>query len=206
MEFFKRMGVYTIVHESHQKETGGKVIDVRWIDVNKGDSLDPDMRSRLVGREFNVERDDSLYASTPPLESLRVILSWAATFRKDGGERREVMINDVRRAYFYAKCQRDVYIKLPKEDPEASEGMLGKLNLCLYGTRDAAKSWQDTLSAHLVSNGFVRGRGFPSLFYHPGWEVMTLVHGDDYMSSGSKEAMKWLKNILEKEYEIKHNW
>ena len=105
----------------------------------------------MVGREFNVERDDSLYAATPPLESLRVILSWAATIRRDGGPRREIMINDVRRAYFYAKTKRDVYVRLPKEDPDAAEGLLGKLNLCLYGTRDAAKSWQETLSAHLIS-------------------------------------------------------
>ena len=29
------------------------------------------------------------------------------------------MVNDVRRAYFYAKTTRDVYVRLPEEDPEA---------------------------------------------------------------------------------------
>ena len=66
-----------------------------------------------------------------------------------------LMINDVRRAYFYAKIQRDVYIELPKEDPDHGKGLLGKLKLCLYGTRDAAKGWQETLSAHLESIGFI---------------------------------------------------
>ena len=49
------------------------------------------------------------------------------------------MINNVRRAFFYAKINWDVYIELPKEDPKFGTGLLGKLRLCLYGTRDAAK-------------------------------------------------------------------
>ena len=49
------------------------------------------------------------------------------------------MINDVRRAYFYAKQKRNVFINLPAEDEEAKEGEVGQLMLCLYGTRDAAK-------------------------------------------------------------------
>ena len=73
------------------------------------------------------------------------------------------MMNDVRRAYFYA----NFYIELPKEDPDHGKDMLGKLKLCLYGTRDAAKGWQETLSSHLESIGFVRGRGHPSVFWHP---------------------------------------
>ena len=38
--------------ESVQKE-GGKIIDLKWIDTNKGDITRPLYRSRLVGREFN---------------------------------------------------------------------------------------------------------------------------------------------------------
>ena len=71
MEYFGNLGVYEKVPRSHQIATGGKVIGVRWVDVNKGDATDVNYRSRLVGREFNVGRDDALYASTPPLEALR---------------------------------------------------------------------------------------------------------------------------------------
>ena len=71
------------------------------------------------------------------------------------------MMNDVRRAYFYAKATRDVYIELPKEDPHSERGdVVGKLKLCLCGTRDTALTWQETLSQHLIDNGFVRGVGF----------------------------------------------
>lgn len=64
MTYFKKPGVYEVVPRSHQKKTGGKVIGTRWVDVNKGDAANPKFRSRLVGREFNVGRDDSLYAAT----------------------------------------------------------------------------------------------------------------------------------------------
>ena len=76
------------------------------------------------------------------------------------------MINGVCRACFYAKIQRDVYIKFAKEDIEHGEGMRGKLHLCLYGTLDAAKVWQETLSAHLESIAYKRGRGHPNVFWH----------------------------------------
>ena len=112
------------------------------------------------------------------------------------------MINDVRRAYFYAKASRDLYIELPAEEPEAGPGVLGKLKLCLYGTRDAAKGWQDTLSEQLESCGFKRGVGHPSVFWHEARDLVTLVHGDDYVTSGHDEHLDWLKTQLEASYEI----
>ena len=104
---FAKLGVYDYATHAGQQVTMGKIIGVRWVDVNKGDSQDPEYRSRLVGREFNVGKDDALYAATPPLEALRLIISHAATF-PDSGPPRVIMINDVRRAYFYAKINRDV--------------------------------------------------------------------------------------------------
>ena len=127
-EYFERLGVYERVPRSHQMAPGGKVIGVRWVGVNKGDTAEPDYRSRLVGREFAVGRGDALYAVTPPLEALRVIIRHAATI-PDTGHKRTFMIHDVRRAYVYAKINRDVYIELPEEDDKRGSGMLGKLRL-----------------------------------------------------------------------------
>ena len=80
---------------------------------------------------------------------------------------------------------------------------MGKLNLSLYGTRDAALNWQETLSQHLIDNGFVRGTGFPTVFVHKEKDIWTLVHGDDYCSSGSVASLNWLDKILSERYEIK---
>ena len=167
MEYFRNMGVYEVVPRSEIADSGGKLIDTRWIDTNKMDELNPEYRSRLVGREYNDGKDDTLYASTPPLEALRLIVSWAATVKGSKKEHcHELMINDVRRAYFYAKASRNLFVELPDEDPRKAAGLVGRLKLCLYGTRDAAKSWQRTLTDHLLSIGFVRGRGHVSVFHH----------------------------------------
>ena len=126
------------------------------------DSTNADCRSRLVGREFHVGRDDALYAATPLLGALRILITDAATTTTTTATtttdecRKEVIVNNVRTAYFYVKIERDVSVELPLEDPEFGSGKVGRLRLCLYGMRDAAKGWQETLSAQLVKIGFTR--------------------------------------------------
>ena len=75
IEYFRKMGVYTKV----RREKWMKVITTRWIDTSKGDEQTPDYRARLVGREIKRDRRDDLFAATPPLESLRMILSICAS-------------------------------------------------------------------------------------------------------------------------------
>ena len=72
MKFIEDMKVYDRVDRSEMLNRGGKIIKTRWIDVNKGDAACPNYRSRLVGKEYKTYVDDSLYASTPPLEALRL--------------------------------------------------------------------------------------------------------------------------------------
>ena len=59
----------------------GKLIKGRWLDVNKGDSSKPDIRSRYVGKEFATGVDASLYAGTPPLEALKMLVAHAASHK-----------------------------------------------------------------------------------------------------------------------------
>ena len=49
---------------------GWKVIQTRWIDINKGDRDHPNYRSRLAAKEFNDGTvHDGLVAATPLLEA-----------------------------------------------------------------------------------------------------------------------------------------
>ena len=54
-------------------------IATRWMDVNKGDRQNPNYHSKLVAKEFNIGAADGLFAATPPLEAVRLLLSDAAT-------------------------------------------------------------------------------------------------------------------------------
>ena len=59
------------------------------------------------------------------------------------------------------------------------------------------------MSARLVIIGFTRGKSHPCIFWHQEKQIKTLVHGDDYVSSGTVEAMNWLEAEVEKAYEMK---
>ena len=119
-----------------------KTIPSRWVFCNKGDSETPDVRARLVGCEVNTYKDDSFYASTPPLEAKRMLFSDFTTRRKDSkGRTLKLSFIDVVKAYFNAIPKRKMFVRLPKE-MGMSNGVYGKLVRCMHGTRDAAHLWE----------------------------------------------------------------
>ena len=64
----------------------------RWVDVDKGDASKPEYRSRLVAKEINTGYEEGLYASTPPLEALRWLLSEAATVDDGANSKEKVLL------------------------------------------------------------------------------------------------------------------
>ena len=102
------------------------------------------IRSRMCAREFKSDDRPNLYAGTPPLEALKAITSIAA----NNIETFSIMHIDVSRAYFHAKAQRPVLIRLPVEDRMGTDARkVGLLKKSMYGTRDAAsnreRDWQE---------------------------------------------------------------
>ena len=93
MKYFADMSVYTHVHTSDQARTGGTVIRMKWVDTNKGDAGNPNYRSRLAGQDFRTGVDNSLYTGTPPLETLRYLLSVAATEDYEDQAGKHVMVS-----------------------------------------------------------------------------------------------------------------
>eukprot|EP00971_Amphidinium_carterae_P024307 479773-Amphidinium_carterae.1 len=77
MQYMKDLHVWDEVDESVALDRGFRVIGTRWLDINKGDSLQPVYRSRLVCQETrrvsSIRGDDisAVFAATPPLEALR---------------------------------------------------------------------------------------------------------------------------------------
>ena len=79
IEYVRKMKVWNKIPRHVAKAHGWKVIQTRWIDINKGDDEKPVYRSRLVGKEFNNGETDGISAGTPPLEALRCLIHHAAT-------------------------------------------------------------------------------------------------------------------------------
>ena len=59
-----------------------KTIRTRWVISNTGDLSHPGIRARLVAQEVNTYTTDECFASTPPLECNRLLLSHLASQRK----------------------------------------------------------------------------------------------------------------------------
>ena len=50
--------------------TGKKLVEGCWVDVNNGDDDSPNVRCRIVAKDFNVDKRPDLFSATPPLEYL----------------------------------------------------------------------------------------------------------------------------------------
>ena len=202
--YMKKRGIWHEVPiQECWNETGKAPVSVRWVDVNKGGLQEMIVRSRLVARDFkgmDNHRDD-LFAETPPLEGKRLLISRAATRRRDG-RMRKLLFVDARKAHLNPKCERNVYIELPVE-AGGGEGMCGKLDFWLYGFRDAAAAWERFYCEKLEGCGFTRGTSCGVVFYHPERDLSGVVHGDDFTFCGLEEDLKWIEKLMESWFEIK---
>ena len=203
MAFFRKMKVYKKVPRWKAQNANCKVITTKWIDVNKGDNTNPNYRARLVGRELKLDNRLDLFSATPPLESLKTICSICAS-NQSRADPYKILSIDVKRAYFYARAARPVFIEIPIEDYEpGDEHNVGELCLSLYGTRDAAQNWAKEFTTTLEDLGFITGKASPCNFYQPEKSISMTVHGDDFTATGPETALEWLKQSMEVKYEIK---
>jgi hypothetical protein len=118
-----------------------------------------------------------------------------------GRGRRQIGFVDIKKAHLYAKATRDVYIDLPPGDEQ--EGMCGKLNYTLYGTRDAAHNWEREYTNTLVDIGFQVGKSTTCVFRHEQRNIDIVVHGDDFTILGTSWDIQWVHDMLGKKYELK---
>ena len=184
--------------------TGRAPVTVKWVDVLKAADGETFVRSRLVARDFKVkgEKDrEDLFAATPPLELLRMMVSKAATVTKKGTFQKLLFI-DAKKAHLNPKCDQDVYFWLPDE-ANPTEGKCGKLDFWLYGFRPAAQAWETHYAKMMVEAGFRRGSAAPVAFWHPERDLACVVHGDDFILTGEDEDLDWIEALMHSWFEIK---
>ena len=102
-----------VPRETCLRETATAPIKTEWVETDRGQPGKPDAHARWVAKEYKTHARTELYASTPPLEALKVVLSEVATGERGG---KVVALFGVRRAYFHAPSRRRVFFELPPED------------------------------------------------------------------------------------------
>ena len=201
---FQKMGVYDYVdRDTARSDPEGKFVKVKWVRVNKGSSTSPKIRCRLVAQELAYgERLDELFAGTPPLIAVKLVLHHAAK----GGSGRILMLLDVKCAFLYGQMKRRVYIELPEQDPRAAGGsVVGVLVKAMYGTRDAPQIWADEVRRTMESIGMRASQLQPSMYYHAERDLVVVVHVDDFLCSGSPQDLDWLYAGLHSKYDLTKN-
>ena len=150
-------------------------ISTKWVRVNKGTQEAPDIRCRLVARDFKPkgEKDrGEIFAAMPPFESKKLLFQQAMTQnalnRLRGEDGLKIMLIDVKKAHLNGFVGEDefAYIELPWG--ATKEGQCGRLRRWLYGMRQAASAWERDYSEKLVAMGFEKGIAAPTVFFLEG--------------------------------------
>jgi hypothetical protein len=206
-----KIDLYKEVPIATALEASGRLpVSVKWVVVNKGTAEVPDVRCRLVARDFKPKGDgdrEDLFAAMPPLEAKKMLFRNAASHQGrvvDGNtEHMKLLFIDVKKAHLYGKLQEgeQAFVELPPE--AAAPGMCGQLNSWLYGMRPAAQAWEREYTEKLSSVGFDRGRAAPTAFYNAKTQVRGVVHGDDFTFLGYEADLDRLTADMKSWYTLK---
>ena len=127
--FMRELRVYHEVPMSYLDKSELKAVGTRWVCTNKGDAANPFIRARLVAQEtkrvseLTPQDASGTFAATPPLESLKVMLSRCMTGKRRTTAAEKVLgFHDISRAHFHSPARRTIVTKVPKEDDECTSG------------------------------------------------------------------------------------
>ena len=192
----KETGLLNSQGRGKRGDGGSKVIKTKWAVTNKGTPEKPNVRARWVAQEYKrMDGPDCEHcAPTPGLDLVKGVLS------KD----HVVAVVDVRRAYFYAELLPKTFVELPDYfDMDTRTRCCGRLRRCLFGTRQAARSWQREMDQGIKAAGMVIGEMLKCSFKSPCGKLVGVVHGDDILLSGPRSLVDAVRNSLRKRYEIR---
>ena len=130
-----------------------------------------------------------------------LVVSFAATLDSKGRKRKLLSLHDISVAFYHAAIDEDIYVVPPKGEEE--EGWVWQLLRAMYGTRRASFLFQKLVIQVLTGAEFVRIIVATQLFWHATREILTSVHGDDFLSGGEPESLDWLDHLLEKNFVVK---
>ena len=212
INWVRSIGLYDKVPRAVALQRGVRPLQVRWVDVNKGDRSSYKVRSRIVGKELKSKTKEALlahelFSATPPWETVKALFSLLVTdlpVAMTGGEPLVMGVYDISRAHFMPAVEREIYIELPDEDKLDGDGdVVGKLKRNMYGCRDASHGWMKDWQALLASGGYQVGEANPALFFNEDKFSRGAVHGDDFYVLGPKFAIDDMKELLGSKYQMR---
>ena len=170
------------------------IVSCKWvfkIKRNAAGQIDK-YKARLVARGFSQVHGVDYYETYAPvarLTSLRLILAVAA--RRDW----EIEVFDFHSAFLNGKLDDDevIFMELPPgiEGAKDRKGMVARLRIALYGSKQGALEWYQCLCGELTQLGFTHAEADWGVFTaHIGKDMLVLAsHVDDCTVTGSSAKL-----------------
>ena len=181
-------------------ETGRAPIPTDWVDINKGDSLRPNYRSRLVCQETRgrstIDMEDwaATFAATPPYEAFRLQLSLMMTGPRSqvDGDDEVLMLLDISLAHLHSSLARTVFVTI--------DGKVYKLLKAMFGLRDAGAAFDRKVLDVMNLMGVSLGKFSICVGYRRAMDtIVRLVRWcDDFSLSGRRSLCSTFRDELGK--------
>jgi hypothetical protein len=114
------------------------------------------------------------FAATAQMRTVRILITLALIF---GGT---VTHCDISNAFTNGELKEELYMSALPGYPNDS-GIMLRVVKSLYGLCQASRVWQETLTAALLSIGFVQCKSDTCLFFHPDRLCFISIHVDDLL-------------------------
>ena len=132
-------------------------------------------------------KHEDVFAATPPLAAMRVILSRAAS----GGHGRCLGLWDVSVAFFHATIEEEVYVRAPKI--MRKDKTIWKLLKAMYETQVASLRWQRLMRETLCDGHWKVITSVPCVAYSETEDSLVMFHGDDFLAEGHDSSLDKLE-------------
>ena len=159
---------------------GQKVLSTRWVITNKNGQT----KARLVVRGFE-EKELEIPRDSPTVGkgAMRLLISIAVL------KNWTLKTTVIKSAFLQGKeLEREIYIKPPKES-KTPQHLIWKLKHGLYGLKDGARQFYESVKEELMKLGFTQCKLDPAAFYvqkDSRLRGMICCHVDDFLHGGDE--------------------
>ena len=173
-----------------------EALETLWVKTWKTADM---VRARLVAQGcYQGELDqDSVFASTPTLVTLRVLLLMSLS------RCWTMMTCDISTAFLHALMTDRVFLKPSKEVYQNGNCLWWRLKRAMYGLTQSPAQWQKHFCSVMLGLGFHRRKSDPNLYCHKSGRLYVLCYVDDLLVCGDSEMTKEFTDKLSKEVLLK---
>ena len=172
-------GTWTLV----QRPEGVKPVQCRWV-KKKYDDGEMKYKARLVAKGFSQRQGVDYFDTFSPvirISSVRLLLSYAITNNLHAHH------IDVKTAFLNGELKEDVYMSQPPLFADDDQpNLICKLQRSIYGLKQSAKCWKDTLNEILISFKLIQIKSDPCIFTAPNRSLIIGVYVDDMLVISTK--------------------